>query len=91
MGIKIKKGFVLRKIGPQYMAVPYGAMAGEVKGMVTLTESAYMLWQAIDRGVDDIEGLTSVLTEAYEVEHDVALKDASDFIIFLARIGALDA
>ena len=39
MAIQLKKGFVLRKIGVQYMAVPYGSMTNEVTGMVSLTES----------------------------------------------------
>ena len=36
MAIRAKKGFVLRKIGAQYMAVPFGAMTSKVKGMITM-------------------------------------------------------
>ena len=67
MSIKIKKCFVLRKIGPQYMAVPFGAMTQQIKGMITLTESGYLLWQALDSGVDSKEALVARLLEEYDV------------------------
>ena len=68
MAIQLKKGFVLRKIGAQYMAVPFGAMTREVKGMVSLTESGYFLWQAIENGTDSVEALADLLTAEYEVD-----------------------
>ncbi len=91
MAIQMKKGFVLRKIGPQYMAVPYGAMTNQIKGMVTLTESGYLLWQAIEKGSDTIEALADLLVETYEVEREVALKDATDFVAYLTELGAVEA
>lgn len=91
MAIRIQKGFVLRKIGPQYMAVPYGAMTAKVKGMVTLTESGYLLWQAIEKGTDNMDALVELLMETYEVEREVAVKDANDFVAFLTDLGAVEA
>ncbi len=91
MAIKIQKGFVLRKIGPQYMAVPYGAMTTRVKGMITLTESGYMLWQAIEKGADNMDALVELLMDTYEVEREVALQDANDFVAFLTELGAVEA
>lgn len=89
MAIQLKKGFVLRKIGAQYMAVPFGAMTNEVKGMVSLSESGYLLWQAIEKGTDTIEGLADVLTAEYDVERDVAVRDVNDFVDYLAQLGAI--
>ena len=40
MTYKLKDGFVLRKVGPMYMAVPFGTRASELKGMVSLSETA---------------------------------------------------
>ncbi len=90
MVIQMKKGFVLRKIGPQYMAVPFGAMTSQVKGMITLTESGYLLWQAIEKGTDNLEGLADVLMDTYEVERKVALQDAAEFVAFLVQMGAAE-
>ena len=47
MTYKLKDGFVLRKVGPMYMAVPFGTRASELKGMVSLSETGYLLWKAL--------------------------------------------
>lgn len=91
MSLKIKKGFVLRKIGPQYMAVPFGAMTQSIKGMISLTESAYLLWQAMDNGVDTKEALVARLLEEYDVEEEDAVKDVEEFLAFLNEIGVMEA
>lgn len=91
MAVKIKKGFVLRKIGPQYMAVPFGAMTNQVKGMISLTESGYLLWQALDNGTDTKEGLVQVLLNEYDVEEEDAARDVEEFLDFLAGAGVLEA
>ena len=90
MAIKLKKGFVLRKIGPQYMAVPYGSMTNEVKGMVTLTESGYLLWQELEKGVDTVEALAKVLTDTYEVEEEDAIRDVNGFLDYLKELGVME-
>lgn len=91
MSVKIKKGFVLRKIGPQYMAVPFGAMTNEIKGMISLTESGYLLWQAMEKGADTREALVEVLLQEYDVEAEDASRDVDEFILFLAQTGVLEA
>lgn len=91
MSVKIKKGFVLRKIGPRYMAVPFGAMTGEIKGMISLTESGYLLWQALDQGSDGKEALVEILLREYDVEAEDAARDVDEFILFLEQTGVLEA
>ena len=90
MSIKIKKGFVLRKIGPQYMAVPFGAMTRDVQGMISLTESGYLLWQALESGVDSKEALVARLLEEYDVEEEDAAADVEEFLVFLRGIGVVE-
>ena len=61
MTYKLKDGFVLRKVGPMYMAVPFGTRASELKGMVSLSETGYLLWKALETGTDTLEGLVAAL------------------------------
>ncbi len=89
MSIKLNHGFILRKIGPQYMAVPFGTMSTHVGGMITLSESGYRLWQAIECGVDSEDGLTDILTDTYDVDRTEAARDVSAFIADLRTWGAL--
>lgn len=89
MSIQVKKGFVLRKIGAQYMAVPFGATATEVSGMISLTETGYFLWKAMEDGVNTVEGLVNALTAEYEVEREQAMKDICLFLANLAEMGVV--
>jgi hypothetical protein len=91
MAIQMKKGFVLRKIGAQYMAVPFGTMTNKVKGMVSLTESGYMLWNALDKGTDTAEALVDLLTAEYDVDRETATRDVNSFLDFLAELGVIEA
>ncbi len=85
---KIKNGFIIRKIGGQIMAVPTGKMTSEIHGMIVLTESGELLWNALIDGAE-IENLADILVENYEVEHEIALADAKKFVNGLKEQGAL--
>ncbi len=91
MSVKLKENFVLRKVGPMYMAVPFGALTREVKGMISLTESGYLLWQEIKKGNDTVEGLSKVLCDTYEVPSEQAAADVQAFLDGLREQGALEA
>lgn len=85
---RVKNGFIIREIGNQIMAVPIGTQTSEIHGMIALSESAKLLWEALTEGAS-IEQLAEVLTETYEVDRDVALEDVKKFIDSLKEQGAL--
>lgn len=86
---KIKSGFIVRKIGNQIMAVPIGKMTSQIHGMVALTESGELLWNALTDGAD-IGKLADILTENYEVDRETALSDAQKFVEGLRQQGVLE-
>lgn len=88
MIFKVKDGFILRKIGPQTMAVPVGARTGEVHGMIALTESGAMLWELLENGADK-DMLVKALLEAYEVDAETVGADVDEFLHGLSEQGAL--
>lgn len=91
MTYKLKDGFVLRKVGPMFMAVPFGPRAAEIKGMVSLSESGYMLWKAMESGTDTMEGLVAALRAEYDVSEEQATADITAFLDGLREQGALQA
>ena len=85
---QLKSGFILRKIGDQIMAVPVGAQTSHIHGMIALTESGELLWNALLDGADE-NTLVSLLTENYEVDAVTALADVNSFLKGLDAQGAL--
>lgn len=85
---RLKDGFIVRKIGDQIMAVPVGTRTSDLHGMIVLSESAELLWEALKEGAE-LDDLVSILTENYDVETDVAIRDVENFIENLKKQGAL--
>ena len=85
---QLKSGFILRKIGDQIMAVPVGPQTSHIHGMIALTESGELLWNALRDGADE-NTLVSLLTENYEVDAVTALADVNSFLKGLDAQGAL--
>ena len=85
---KVKDGFIVRKIGSQIMAVPVGKQTSDIHGVIALSESGEMLWNALVNGAD-IDSLADILTENYDVDRDTAKADTVRFLDGLKQQGAL--
>lgn len=85
---RLKKGFIIRKIGEQVMAVPIGTQTTEIHGMIALSESGELLWKALENGAT-IDVLTNILVENYDVDYALAENDVRRFIEQLNDQGVL--
>lgn len=73
--MKIKKGFILRKIGNDDVLVPEGLEVVDFNKMVTLNPTASFLWKALEGKEFEIEDAAFLLVEEYEVDMETALTD----------------
>lgn len=85
---KVKDGFIVRKIGNQIMAVPVGKQTTDIHGVIALSESGELLWNALVNGAD-IDMLADILTESYEIDRETAKNDIERFLEGLKQQGAL--
>ena len=79
MDMKVKEGFVVRKIGKQYMAVPVGGRTRDFAGVITLNETGAFLWEKLENDTTK-EDLLKAMLDEYEVTEDIAKKDIDNFI-----------
>lgn len=86
--MKIKEGFVVRKIANQYMAVPVGARAKELHGMIGLNETAAFLWELLKEDRTE-EELAELLYNEYEITQEKALETVKKFGALLGSEGVL--
>ena len=77
--MKIKDGFVLRKVAGSYIAVATGAEAINFNAMVTTNETGAFLWEKLKNDTTEDELLKALLSE-YDVDEETAKADISDFI-----------
>lgn len=87
--MKIKEGFVIRKIAGQYMAVPVGARAKELHGMIGLNETAIFLWELLKQNRSE-EELAALLYNEYEISEEKSLETVQKFCKTLQKEGVLE-
>jgi len=88
--MKIKGDFMLREIAGQSIVVPLGNNVVSVNGIITLTESAVILWKKLENGVSGIDELVDALLNEYDVDRETALNSVEEFIGQLREKGMID-
>lgn len=74
--MKIKEGFELRTICGEHVIVATGLKNIDFSKIISLNESAALLWRGLlerDFGIDD---MMKILTDEYEVDAETARNDA---------------
>jgi len=78
--MKIKGDFMLREVAGQSIVVPLGSNVVTVNGIITLTESAVILWRKLEGGIDSMDELADALLAEYEVDRETALSSVEEFV-----------
>lgn len=84
--MKIKKGFVIRKVGGDSVVVPVGEMSKKFHGMINLNETGAFLWQFYTEEHTLDDGVNALLSE-YDVEESLARADVEQFIKTITENG----
>lgn len=77
--MKIKSGFMLREIAGQWLVVPVGSRVVEFNNIMTLSESGAILWRLLEKGAEEDELVSALLSE-YDVDEATARNDVRSFI-----------
>ncbi len=80
--MKIKDGFMLKKILDDYIVVPTGDNIVDFAVAVSLNETGAFLWSQLETE-KDIETLANALAEEYDVTYDVVIDDVVEFAALL--------
>lgn len=79
--MKIKKGYLVHEVAGNYVVIKIGQEAMNFNGLITLSESAKILWDLLNRENGAvIEELVNKLLEEYDVDEKTAQNDVIEFI-----------
>lgn len=87
--MRVSDEFVLRQVADEFLLIPVGAAALRISGMISLTESGYLLYQQLQSGCHR-EKLIQVLLETYEVEAAQAAADVDAFLDKMRKLRILE-
>ena len=72
--MKIKEGFVIRKVMGNNVIIATGAASKNFHGMVKLNDTAAEIWGYISSGMD-LETICKTMLEKYEVDESLLRAD----------------
>ncbi|MGM9613151.1 MAG: PqqD family protein [Butyricicoccus sp.] len=87
--MKIKQGFLLRRMGDQFVVVAVGAAAQIFSGMMRLNGTGAFIWKQLEQETDEGQIICAVLEE-YAVAEERAAADVRRLIAQFRQTGALD-
>ncbi len=82
--MKIKKGFIKRKVAGEIVVVPIGKMAKSFNGMITLNDSSEFLWDFFLEEHTREEAVCALL-DVYDVDRQRAEEGVNKFINILTE------
>lgn len=88
--MKIKDGFVLRKIGDEMVVVGEGLEQINFNKIICLNESAAYLWDECHDKAFDVETLIGLLFERYEVTKEQVRTDAEELLDKWIKAGLIE-
>ncbi len=77
--MKIKNGFMLRKVGSQNVVVAVGTASKDFNGIIRLNDSGRYLWEKLQSETDEEELIKAMLND-YDIDEVTARADIRRFI-----------
>ena len=89
--MRVKSGFVLEKVGTEYLAVAVGERAVDFEGMIRLNATgAFFFNKMSDKDISRDELIDAVLNEFSEVTREEVARDVDNFVKLLSDGGVLE-
>lgn len=78
--MRINQNCKVREIAGENVVIMQGRNGADLTQIITLNESALILWQALSGSNFEVEDAQRVLTENFEVDDATALRDAQRWV-----------
>lgn len=78
--MRIKQGYKVREIAGENVVVMPRVNGVDFTRIISLNDSALVLWQALEGSDFSVEDVTKVLTSNFEVDVTTAQRDAAQWV-----------
>ena len=87
--MKIKDGYMMRKVAGNCVVVPMGDEVTNFNGMINLNETGEVIFENIQNGCSR-EELVEIMLKEFEAPREVIERDVDVFIEKLEKVGILE-
>ncbi len=88
--MKIKSEYKVRQIAGENVVILQGCGNSDLTQIITLNDSALLLWNQLEGKDFSVEDAVAVLCENYEVEESLAKSDAQAWIKRMQECGLVE-
>jgi hypothetical protein len=88
--MRIKQEYKVREIAGESVVIMQGKQGADLTQIITLNDSALMLWNALQGKDFEAGDAAEVLMQNYEVAAEVALRDATAWVERLSECGLIE-
>ena len=88
--MRIKSGFVFREVCGHQVVTAEGLLHLNFNKLLVLNNTAAFLWKEVEGKEFTLQDLADALVREYEIEADLALKDARNLLDSWKSAGVLD-
>ncbi len=88
--MKIKKGFVLEKVGDSYLACATGKLARDFSALVKLNETGAFIWSIFADEDITVDAAAEKMIAEYDIAKEIAIRDIEAFAENLKKNGILE-
>lgn len=78
--IKAKKGFLLRRLGAEYMVVAIGEASRNFNGMIRMNETGAFYWKELEKGATEDDLVAKTMEHFTDVDEKTARQDVKEFL-----------
>lgn len=78
--MKFKEGYKVREMAGEYVIIKQGRYGADMTRVIALNATSNLLWQELQGRDFEVEDVVNVLTDNYDVERQVALTDAIEWM-----------
>ncbi|WP_454970193.1 PqqD family protein [Eubacterium sp.] len=87
--MKIKDGFITRKIGDKIVAITVGEHTKDFNGMITLNDTGHFIWKCLEKDTDK-ESIANEVIKEYDISTADAVAEIDKFIDELEKNDILE-
>ena len=88
--MKINENFLLREVAGNRVVMPVGEAAERFNGMIKLNGSGAYLFEKIQGGIADENGLVTAMLGDYDIDEETARRDIGNFVATLRKMGIIE-
>jgi hypothetical protein len=87
--MRIRDGFIVRELAGEVIVVPIGERVIDFNGLITLNDTAHLLWKRLKEGAS-LDELADAVIKEFDTDHETAYRDTETFVTQLKEKGLLE-